>query len=587
MTTMYTVGKLFGLFSVATTLVIVLSLAAASATAGLAIMLGRGLDLLLSGGSLPGHWYWPVAAETLVIVLSTVLTPVVIARDKDISTREQRENLLQHYLAIGPLRLRRLGEGELVSIAMDSVERAARYRTEFIGPALSAVATPLLVLGFIAVFIDPLSALLLLILTPLVPLIVIGFQRRFRASSGEYRRSQGILAATFLEALRSLDMLKLNGASQWMGQRIARASERVRQQVMKLLSRNQLVLLVIDSSFAVLLLSSAALLAWWRASTGAISPGSAVALIALSFLTLAPVNYVGSFFYVGMTGRAAEEKITQVLREPIHRASLHPARASLGDHALQLQEVSAHYAQDEDALPALSGVTLNFPAGSRTAIIGPSGSGKTTLLRVLQGQLEISSGTIHDGHRTLGPATLRANTAVLDQGAELFGSSVRHNLGLGRPQASDEEMIEVLSAVGMGPWLAAQPQKLDTKLGEAGARLSGGQAQRMALARALLARRSVLLLDEPTSALDVRTEAEVLDTIRRVTAGLTTVTVTHRLGLLQDYDYVVVLENGHVIQAGRREELLATPGHLKSAMGAYRRRTNELYRALGTQGGEQ
>ncbi|MCZ4148582.1 hypothetical protein BZG21_29465, partial [Escherichia coli] len=198
------------------------------------------------------QWYFSAVGELLAMAVATFLIPVVISRNSQDLTEHHRMKLLKHYLSIGPLAVRAAGEGELVHAAMDSVERSVKYRSSFIGPAVSAVATPVLILCFIAFAIDPLSALLMLVPTALVPVIVLGFQRRFGASNGEYRRAQGILSATFLDALRSLGMLKLNGGSRWMGARIEKATERVRQQVMKLLARNQLILLVIDSSFAVL-----------------------------------------------------------------------------------------------------------------------------------------------------------------------------------------------------------------------------------------------------------------------------------------------------------------------------------------------
>ncbi|MFJ2353419.1 ABC transporter transmembrane domain-containing protein [Glutamicibacter sp. NPDC087673] len=308
--------RVFGIFSAATAIVVALSLSAAAGTAGLVIVVGQGLDELMAHRPLGTQWYASAFGELLIMAVATFLIPVVISRNSLDLTEYHRMKLLKHYLSIGPLAVRASGDGELLHAAMDSVERSVKYRSSFIGPAISAVATPVLILCFIAFAIDPLSALVLLVPTALVPVIVLGFQRRFGSSNGGYRRAQGILSATFLDALRSLGMLKLNGGSRWMGSRIEQATERVRQQVMKLLARNQLILLVIDSSFAVLLLASAALLAWWRASSGAITPGSALSLVILSFLMLAPVNYVGSFFYIGMTGKAAEKKLAEVADIP-------------------------------------------------------------------------------------------------------------------------------------------------------------------------------------------------------------------------------------------------------------------------------
>lgn len=544
-----------------------------AATAWLAVLLGAGVDRLLGTEALGPRWYVAAACALLGAACGTLLVPVVIDRASGVLHRSLREELLRHYLAIGPLALRRGGQGERVNTAMDAVDRTVRYRAGFTGPALAAVITPFVVLGFVAVFLDPASAGILGVLLLLVPVIVLGFQRIFRSSSAAYRRSQGVLAAVFMDALRNLGMLKLNNASGWMGAKVGAAAEAVRVQVMKLLARNQLVLLVIDATFALLLLATAAMLAWWKVDRGQLSVGGGLALVALSFLMLAPVNYVGSFFYIGMTGRAAQERITEALTEPAHPAMLAPLRVDLRAGALQLQDVAAGYDGQD---PVISGINLSFPAGSRTAVIGASGSGKSTLLRLLSGQLETSAGIIHDGRQALGTATLRLNTAVVDQSATLFAMSLRENLLLADAQAGDTELVALLHRVGLGDWFEQLDEGLDLPLGEAGARLSGGQAQRLALGRALLADRPMLLLDEPTSALDVRTEAQVLDTLRTAGLGRTTITVTHRLSLLKDYDRVVVMSEGRVVQAGRRETLMTQEGYLARAMQAYARRAARL-----------
>ncbi|MCW4467078.1 ABC transporter ATP-binding protein/permease [Glutamicibacter sp. MNS18] len=553
--------------------VVGLAVIVSAATAWLAVLLGAGLDAVLADRPPAAAWYLQVALALLAAGTGLVLIPVVIQRASGRMQAGVRARLLEHYLAIGPLALARGGHGQRVNTAMDAVDRMVRYRAGFTGPALAAVITPFIVLGFVAVFLDASAAAILGILLLLVPVIVLGFQRLFRSSSGAYRRAQGTLAAVFMDALRNLGMLKLNNASGWMGTKVAAAAQNVRVQVMKLLARNQLVLLVIDATFALLLLSTAALLAWWKVDTGVLGVGGGLSLLALSFLMLAPVNYVGSFFYIGMTGRTAQERITQVLTEEPHPGMLTALKVDLRATGLHLESVAAGY---EDGADAISGINLSFPAGSRTAVIGASGSGKSTLLRLLSGQLETSAGLVHDTRQALGTATLRWNTAVVEQNSTLFAMSLRENLALADPQATDQEMIGLLHRVGLGDWFEALEQGLDLPLGEGGARLSGGQGQRLAIARAVLADRPVLLLDEPTSALDVHTEAQVLQLLGTVGQGRITITVTHRLSMLADYDRVVVMEAGKVIQAGRTQAVLAQDGYLARAMAAYTRRSERI-----------
>ncbi|MGL3805253.1 ABC transporter ATP-binding protein/permease [Paeniglutamicibacter sp. R2-26] len=533
----------------------------------LAVLLGVAIDRSLGGGpSVSTSWGAGVAASLFVAGVTAVATPRLVARATAEQESGDRQAVMLKYFALGRGYTGARAGGELVSLATDAVEKRARFRAGFSGPALAAVLAPILVVLVIGVFIDPVAALLLAIALPVIPLLVTGFQKLFRNSSANYRRSQGMLAASFLDALNGLGMLRLNNAEGAAGARIAAASERVRQQVMKLLAGNQLVLLVIDATFALGLITGSVVLAGWRMGGGHISPGHAVSMVLLSTLMLQPVAFVGGFFYIGMTGRAAEKEITGLLDTP--SATESEAEGEKGKQhgvgGLAVGKLSAGY----DGRPVLHEVTLEFPEGTHTAVIGPSGSGKTTLGRILQGQLLPSAGTISDGAgNTLAPQRLRADSAVLEQGTGLLGGTVAYNLRVGAPGASDEELHEALGRVGLGTL------GLETPVGEAGHGLSGGQAQRLGLARALLADRPVLIFDEPTSDLDPDTEARVLETLASVARGKTAITITHRLGLLSGCDRVAVLEHGRVIEAGPLEEVLAAGGYLAAALAASREGT--------------
>ncbi|MFF5794228.1 ATP-binding cassette domain-containing protein [Paeniglutamicibacter sp. NPDC012692] len=540
-----------------------------AALSALALLLGVAIDGYLAGGAgVPDAWVAAAVAALLVAGAAAVATPRLVARATAAQEAGDRQAVLLKYFTLGQGYTGARAGGELVSLATDAVEKRARFRAGFSAPALAAVLAPILVVLAIGVFIDPVAALLLAAALPVIPLLVTGFQKLYRTSSANYRRSQGMLAASFMDTLNGLGMLRLNNAEGAAGARIAAASERVRRQVMKLLAGNQLVLLVIDATFALGLITGSVVLAGWRMGGGHISPGQAVAMVLLSTLMLQPVAFVGGFFYIGMTGRAAEREITGLLdTDPGIATEVAPGEGEAPGHAggLAVENLSAGYG----GRPVLQGVSLQFPAGSHTAVIGASGSGKTTLVRVLQGQLTPAHGAVHDGSgNTLGPLQLRAASAVLDQGAGLLGGTVAHNLRVGRPDATDGELRKVLGRVGL------EALGLETPVGEAGHGLSGGQAQRLGLARALLAARPVLIIDEPTSDLDPDTEARVLETLASATGEKTTITVTHRLGLLSGCDRVAVLEHGRVVEAGPLDQVLAAGGYLAAALAASRAGTD-------------
>jgi ABC-type multidrug transport system fused ATPase/permease subunit len=213
--------------------------------------------------------------------------------------------------------------------------------------------------------------------------------------------------------------------------------------------------------------------------------------------------------------------------------------------------------------PVLRGVDLDVVSGERVAIVGPSGAGKSTLAMVLMRFLGYTDGSVHlDGRelRDLEGDAVREEVGLLTQDAHIFDTSVRENLHLGDPRASDDELRAVLARVGLAVWLSQLPTGLDSDLGPHGTAISGGERQRLALARLLLAERRLLVLDEPTEHLDPQAADALTDDLLTVTAGRSTVLITHRLRGLDQIDRIVVLIAGQVRAVGTHAELLDQGG---------------------------
>jgi ABC-type transport system involved in Fe-S cluster assembly fused permease/ATPase subunit len=211
----------------------------------------------------------------------------------------------------------------------------------------------------------------------------------------------------------------------------------------------------------------------------------------------------------------------------------------------------------------LRDVDFRVAPGKTTALVGPSGSGKTTIVRLALRLLDPQSGRVMiDGLdlRLARQADLRRAVALVPQDVALFNDTLRANIGFGRPDASDAEVWAAAEAAELAPFIDGLPHKLDTRVGERGLKLSGGERQRVGLARALLARPRVLILDEATSALDSRTEAAIQATLRKVTAGRTTLVVAHRLSTIVDADEILVIRRGRVVERGRHDDLIAQNG---------------------------
>lgn len=263
--------------------------------------------------------------------------------------------------------------------------------------------------------------------------------------------------------------------------------------------------------------------------------------------------------------RRSAERLYEVIDAPVPVVEPEqPAAAPVSPFPLRLTGLAArHPGQDRDAL---RGLDLTLEAGRRIAVVGPSGSGKTTLAQVLLRFLDPLEGTYTLGGsdaRTLDGDDVRALVGLCAQDAHIFDSSVRENLRLARTGASEEELRAALAAARLLEWADSLPDGLDTLVGEHGERISGGQRQRLALARALLADFPVLVLDEPAEHLDLATADALTADLLAATEGRTTVLITHRLAGLEAVDEVLVLDHGDVVQRGAYAELAAAEGPLR------------------------
>jgi subfamily B ATP-binding cassette protein MsbA len=311
-----------------------------------------------------------------------------------------------------------------------------------------------------------------------------------------------------------------------------------------------------------------ALVVTWGARAVAAEPGLAGRL--LSFITAAlllyqPVKSLSGTLSQVLTGLVAAERLFAIADEPAPPDEGREATAL--SQALVLEEVRATYL---DGREGLRGVSLTVPAGARVALVGASGAGKTTLFSVLLGFLPTSGGGVRwDGvpMRELKPSSVRAQLAWVPQEPVLFSGTVRHNLLLGRPEASDAEVWEALALAHAEDFVRSLPGGLEEPVGERGSRLSGGQRQRLALARAFLRRPSLLLLDEPTSALDAASEAAVGAGLAELMKGRTVLVIAHRLSTVRDADLIIVLDAGQVVESGTHAELVARQGRYAQLLG--------------------
>ncbi|MBV1854955.1 ABC transporter ATP-binding protein [Catellatospora tritici] len=305
-----------------------------------------------------------------------------------------------------------------------------------------------------------------------------------------------------------------------------------------------------------------------RVANGTITVGDLVAFVLFVFFLVMPLGQALNAYTQLQAGLGALQRMEEVLVIPLESEQApvvpEPRRAVAADApAIEFDQVGFAYAAQEGTEPApvLHEVSFRAPAGTRTALVGPSGAGKSTLLSLVERFYEVSSGSIRVGGtdiRDLDHDTLRARLGYVEQESPVLAGTLRDNLRLATPDATEEQMRQVLDAVNLGELVERTPLGLDAQVGEGGVLLSGGERQRLAIARTLLARPPILLLDEPTSNLDARNEAALRAAIDTVASGRTLLIVAHRLSTVVDADQIVVLEHGRVVATGRHDELLET-----------------------------
>ncbi|SOD95574.1 ABC transporter ATP-binding protein [Blastococcus haudaquaticus] len=304
----------------------------------------------------------------------------------------------------------------------------------------------------------------------------------------------------------------------------------------------------------------------YRVANGSMTVAELVAFILYLFLLVMPLGQAIGAYTELQTGLGALVRIQEILaldpeddehaERPARAAAPAPATAAGPPPLLQLDGVDFGY---PDGTPVLRGVSFDVPAGSRVALVGPSGAGKSTILALIEGFYPVSAGVVRwsgTDVREMPRAALRARLGYVEQEAPVLAGSVRDNLLLTRPDATDPELWAVLADVGLTQVVRRSPRGLDVLVGDEGVLLSGGERQRLAIARSLLARPELLLLDEPTASLDARNEQLLRETLAAASADRALLVVAHRLSTVLDSDQIVVLDQGRVVARGTHDELV-------------------------------
>ena len=464
---------------------------------------------------------------------------------------------------LAPAKLARRRTGDLVSTAVSDIELLELFFAHTAGPAVVAFIVPIIALTALATINLLLAEALLIFLILLILMPRLAFW--LGTTLGErLRGQQALLNSQELDTIQGMKAILSFGYSR---QRIEELSEN--SAALLALQARQARNIGLQSAAKISIVSAGILAVLLCASIlvrqNSLAPGFLpITMILASSVFLSITSVVEISKQLSLTRAAARRLFLLLDEQPAVRdeSGLDPAVPIESiEPSISLQDVSFRYAPDEPLI--LSSISLEIPAGSTVALVGTSGAGKSTVINLMLRFWDPEAGRILLGGsdlRCYPMMQLRRLFSVVSQDVFLFSDSIRENIRLGRPEASDAEVEEVASRARIHDFITTLPQGYDTLVGERGVRLSGGERQRIAIARALLKGAPILVLDEATSSLDAENERAIKEALMERREGRTTIMIAHRLSTVVDADWIFVINGGRVVEQGRHEDLIARKG---------------------------
>lgn len=469
--------------------------------------------------------------------------------------RVLREKIYEKLLRLGASYQDNVATSEVVQMAAEGVEQLETYFGRYIPQlcySLFAPITLFLILSFVSVK----ASLVLLICVPLIPMSIVAVQKFAKKLLQKYWGIYTELGDSFLENLQGLTTLKIYQADEEKAVEMDREAQKFRQITMKVLTMQLNSTSVMD----IMAYGGAAvgmIVALSEYAKGNVTLGGVLLIILLAAEFFLPLRVLGSFFHIAMNGMAASDKMFAFLDLPEPEEKEGYLTENPVD--ISLHQVNFSYEEDREIL---QDITLSLPAGSFTSLVGTSGCGKSTIAGILMGRNKGYQGSVTlQGLelREINEKSLMKQVTMISHNSYLWKGTVRENLQMGNPNATEAMLWEVLKQVNLAEFLKTQ-QGLDTVLEAKGSNLSGGQCQRLALARALLHDSAVYIFDEATSNIDVESEEMIMEVIHALAKTKTVMLISHRLANVVKSDCIYMMENGKIAQHGTHEELMKAGG---------------------------